>query len=74
MKLGTRSLIKYLISKGADINSKTNDGETPLHLSILAGIYTLYLDIFELLNIQIYTIKIHSSIIGIEVTTMLPGC
>lgn len=37
VEIGTENLIKYLISKGANINAKDMDNRTPLHLSAMHG-------------------------------------
>lgn len=34
---GTENLVKYLIGSGADVNAKSNDGSTPLHLAAKYG-------------------------------------
>lgn len=36
-KIDTENLVKYLISKGADVNSKSKFGETPLHACASVG-------------------------------------
>lgn len=36
-KLGTENLMKYLISKGADVNATDKDERSPLHLCADAG-------------------------------------
>jgi ankyrin repeat protein len=43
---GERGIVELLVAKGANVNSKNNYGDTPLHLAEKAGIN----DIVELLR------------------------
>lgn len=36
---GNLTIVKYLIENGADVNTKTNEGSTPLHISSNKGNY-----------------------------------